>query len=123
MTNMNSKLAIEDRIEELEDIFDEKESSMSKTAFRRFKAFSDEAMEMSTLKARLDTLNSQDRAKAAPKNEWHADPATDAQLRYLTTLGVCKEPNMTKKRASDLISAAKDGDLGSIGGFYVSGSN
>lgn len=54
---------------------------------------------------------------------WKSDTATDAQLRYLVNLEVKLENDMTKGRASELISAAKDGDLSSVGGFYTDGSN
>jgi hypothetical protein len=49
--------------------------------------------------------------------------ATDAQIRYLVTLGVQLEDGMTKSRASELIDAARGGYLGSIGGTYTDGSN
>ena len=52
-----------------------------------------------------------------------ANAATDAQIRYLHILGVAIEPDMTKSRASQLIDAAKAGELGSVGGFYRDGSN
>jgi hypothetical protein len=52
-----------------------------------------------------------------------ANAATEAQIRYLNVLGVAIEPHMTKARASQLIDAAKAGELGSVGGFYKDGSN
>ena len=52
-----------------------------------------------------------------------ANAATEAQIRYLNSLGVAIEKNMTKGRASQLIDAAKAGELGSVNGFYKDGSN
>jgi hypothetical protein len=58
--------------------------------------------------------------KREPKS---ANAATEAQIRYLTVLGVAIEPHMTKARASQLIDAARAGGVGSVGGFYRDGSN
>ena len=63
------------------------------------------------------------KALVNPTGDWRNDPATDAQTRYLVTLRVRLEENMTKKRASQLIDAAKAGTLGAVGGFYTDGSN
>lgn len=52
-----------------------------------------------------------------------ARPATDAQISYLVKLGVKIEDGMTVARASELIDAAKRGELGSFYGFYTDGSN
>ena len=50
-------------------------------------------------------------------------PATDAQRSYLRRLGVSitdqTEPNLTVARASELIDAAKNECLESIGGHYA----
>jgi hypothetical protein len=54
---------------------------------------------------------------------WQGDLATGAQRDYLARLGVVAEAGMTKGRASALIDAARAGELGSVGGFYESGSN
>jgi len=50
-------------------------------------------------------------------------PATQKQIGYLIDLGVAIEAGMTVARASALIDAAKQGDLGSFSGFYRDGSN
>jgi len=50
-------------------------------------------------------------------------PATQRQQEYLVSLGVKLEPGMTVARASQLIDAAKNDYLGSIGGAYYDGSN
>ena len=56
-------------------------------------------------------------------HDWRDDPATDRQKLYLLDLGVRLESNMTKARASQLIDAAKGGYVGSVGGWYLDGSN
>ena len=58
------------------------------------------------------------------RGDWHDDPATSAQRAYLTGLGVKPEQGMTKGRASQLIDTHnRDGSIGSIGGWYLDGSN
>lgn len=52
-----------------------------------------------------------------------ANAATDKQVEYLVKLGVKIEKGMTKTRASELIDAVKGGYLGSVGGWFVDGSN
>ena len=54
---------------------------------------------------------------------WQDEPAAERQRAYLVSLGVQLEPGLTKGRASELIDAAKNGELGSVNGFYHSGSN
>lgn len=55
----------------------------------------------------------------------NTDPnaATTNQIAYLVRLGVVVEPGLSKRRASELIDAAKSGRLGSVGGWYRDGSN
>ena len=58
------------------------------------------------------------------KRDWRNDPATDAQLIYLTSLNIRLEPGMTKGRASQLIDAHKSGNgVGYVNGWYNDGSN
>lgn len=54
---------------------------------------------------------------------WQEHPATSKQIRYLIDLNVKLEDGMTKARASELIDAAKNDDLGTVGGTYTDGSN
>jgi len=63
------------------------------------------------------------RAVVNMTGDWHNDPATNAQLRYLAALHVQIDTPLTKGHASQLIDAAKNNTLGSIGGFYTDGSN
>lgn len=49
--------------------------------------------------------------------------ATPAQISYLRKLNVQIEAGMSKRRASQLIDAAKSHILGSVNGFYADGSN
>lgn len=58
-------------------------------------------------------------------HDWRNDPVSHKQLAYLAKLGVETYPvdNLTKGRASELIDAAKRNELGSVGGWYVDGSN
>jgi hypothetical protein len=60
---------------------------------------------------------------AATTHDWRNDPATEAQIRYMVTLGIEVEDGLTKGRASELIDAAKSADLGMANGFYQDGSN
>jgi hypothetical protein len=67
-------------------------------------------------------------APIAPQKygDWRDEPATDRQTAYLHTLKVDLYPfgNITKGFASQLIDAAKTGNLGSVmGAFYTDGSN
>ena len=71
-----------------------------------------------TLKAQ-QTVQAQQTAQAQKRN----DPATDSQIAYLVKLGVVVDSGLTKKRASELIDAAKHGRIGSVGGWYRDGSN
>jgi hypothetical protein len=65
---------------------------------------------------------SQETAQLA-QTPWQQHPATSKQIQYLIDLGVRLENGMTKARASALIDAAKNSEIGSIGGFYRDGSN
>jgi len=59
-------------------------------------------------------------------SDWRNAPATEKQIEYLHTLKVDLRPfsNLTKGLASDLITAAKDDQLGTVhGAFYMDGSN
>lgn len=84
-----------------------------------------EAYQLDVLKARgyIKPVSTAASAGGISTADWHHDPATNRQIEYLVTLGVSPEPSMTKGRASQLIDAAKRGDLGSVGGFYRDGSN
>jgi hypothetical protein len=50
-------------------------------------------------------------------------PATEAQINYLRILNVEIEKNMSKARASQLIDAARRGELGAVNGWYTDGGN
>lgn len=50
-------------------------------------------------------------------------PATDAQIRYLVTLGVKIEEGMSVERASELIDFAKRDGVGCVSGMTEDGSN
>ena len=78
----------------------------------------DEAAADKMLKSKTCYRVSESAPQAKPVNA-----ATNAQIEYLARLGVRFEDNMTKSRASELIDAAKSGNLGSVGGFYEDGSN
>jgi hypothetical protein len=60
-------------------------------------------------------------APIAKSTDWRQDAATQAQREYLVRLHVAIEPGMTKGRASELIEAAKSGEIESIGGQYTEG--
>jgi len=62
-------------------------------------------------------------AQAAQAHSQKNNAATAAQINYLDILSVRIESGMTKSRASQLITAAKNGDLGNAGGFYTDGSS
>ena len=110
------------RIAELEQFIASKKESMSKTGFRSWVYRSGEYNEMIDLKT--DLGNAQIKAKkAAPRRNWQNDQATTGQLNYLARLRVAVDEQITKGRASQLINAAKNDDLGSVGGFYTDGSN
>jgi hypothetical protein len=71
-------------------------------------------------------IDAEPEAETQPEpTNWRNEPATEAQLRYLTDLRVNTqvEDNLTKGRASELISAAKNNELGTVGGWYIDGSN
>ncbi len=76
--------------------------------------------------AKIYTLVS-DSERAAEKmqqpHNWKNDAATGSQISYLNSLGVRLENGMTKGRASQLIDAAKNDELGSVSGYYTDGSN
>lgn len=50
-------------------------------------------------------------------------PATSAQIQYLINLNVKIEDGLTVERASQLIDAAKNNELGSVYGWNTDGSN
>lgn len=57
--------------------------------------------------------------------DWKNDPMTDAQRKYLLDLGVdIGSRRLTKKQASDIISAIKNGDsIGQFSMFFFNGDN
>lgn len=84
---------------------------------------SDAAMEYAKLLTQKQNEEAVPQSKR-PARDWRGDRATEAQLRYLVSLGIELEDGMTKGRASDLIEAHKRGEgVGMVGGFYHDGSN
>jgi hypothetical protein len=59
----------------------------------------------------------------AERGDWRNEPATKKQIAYLVRMGVEIPNGLTKGSASNLIGAAKSGDLGSFGGWRTDGSN
>lgn len=50
-------------------------------------------------------------------SDWRNHPATDAQIRYMVSLGInISEKSFTKGQASEIIDIAKKGELSSISG-------
>lgn len=108
---MNTKQTA--RYEELKKIVNQKHSSS-------WFANSDEFGEF----CKLEKLMKAEAAQSH-KNDWHNDPATEAQYNYLAKLGVnMRGQKVTKLVASEIISSVKNGDgVGSFGLFFFDGSN
>jgi hypothetical protein len=111
------------RLAELEKWIEQKKAMVGLRKFSRNSSCYPEFNEYIRLKTKLGTEANQVAAKVRANGGWRDEPVTGAQVAYLSKLGVKIEPGMTKGRASDLIDAAKTGDLGSIGGWRTDGSN
>lgn len=71
----------------------------------------------------LGCFSTQAEAEYAANVAVYGEPATERQINYMIALGVNIDQYISKRQASQIIDAAKAGELGSIGYFLADGSN
>ncbi len=110
------------QVAEFDRLDAEQESSLSKSAYRSW-THGQTYVAGFTARTQLKNIMAKMAAAAQPATTWRDLPVTGRQLECLARMGVSQETGITRGRASDLIDAAKNEALGSIGGGYDDGSN
>lgn len=115
-----------ERLNELENLFREKKSSTSNAKFNAWKRWSGLELyrELISLQG-LQRSEQETAERAAHKDDWKNEPASQSQYNYLRALSVnLSGRTLTKGEASRIIDAVKSGNgVGMFGLEMYDGSN